>query len=159
MACFKTNLAIALSSSFSNCIKYFHSSIYEDMVATAGWEVGSRFGEEPRRRSKIKRSSLATTEENVDTIHDMVMNDWRHVTYHKVNLVGISHERVPVKIILRNKLDMTGFSTRHSKASDFWWIQIHLQLEFMLLWNMSSWFCCAFCNHAYVMGSSLSVRD
>ena len=56
------------------------------------------------------RSSTATTQENIDHIHQMVMNDRRLTISHLANVISISCERV--ENILHNELGMSKVSAR-----------------------------------------------
>ena len=51
------------------------------------------------------RPSTATTQESIDHIHQMVMNDRRLTISHLANVISISRERV--ENILHNKLGMS----------------------------------------------------
>ena len=56
------------------------------------------------------RPAMATTQENIDRVHHMVMND-RHLAVHQIaNAAGISCE--PVENILHNELGMSKVSAR-----------------------------------------------
>ena len=69
-----------------------------------------------RRRESLEddprsgRPSRATTQENIDRIHQMVMNNRRLTIRHLANVISISRERV--KNILHNELGMSKVSTR-----------------------------------------------
>ena len=94
--------------------------IYTDMVSTLGndapalstvkkWAVEFKRGREnleddPRSR----RPSTSTIQENIDRIHQMVMNDRRLTISHSANIISISRERV--ENILYNKLGMSKVS-------------------------------------------------
>ena len=54
---------------------------------------------------RLGRPSTATTQENIDRIHQMVMNDRRLTISHLANVVRISRERV--ENILHNELGMS----------------------------------------------------
>ena len=55
------------------------------------------------------RPSTATTQENIDCIHQMVMSDRRLTISHLANVISIFRERV--ENILNNKLGMSKVST------------------------------------------------
>ena len=110
-------------------IRYFQKKglttkeIHADKVSTLGhdapalstvkkWAAVLKRGREsledyPRSGSP----STVTTQENIDRIHQMVMNDRRLTISHLANVISISRERV--KNILHNELGM-------SKVSDRW---------------------------------------
>ena len=56
------------------------------------------------------RPSTATTQENIDRIHQMVINDRRLTISHSANVISISREQV--ENILHNKLGMSKASAR-----------------------------------------------
>ena len=56
------------------------------------------------------RPSTATTQENIDRIHQMLINDRRLSISHLVNVISISHERV--KNILHIEFGMSKVSAR-----------------------------------------------
>ena len=56
------------------------------------------------------RPSTATTQENIDHIHQMVINDIRLTISHLANVISISRERV--ENILHNELGMSKVSAR-----------------------------------------------
>ena len=59
---------------------------------------------------RLGRPFTATTQENIDRIHQMVMNDRRLTINHLANVIGISRERV--ENILHNELGMSKVLTR-----------------------------------------------
>lgn len=109
-------------------IKYLHKKgltpkqIHEDMANTLGTSCPSYTmvkkwaGEFKRGRECIEddirsgRPATATTQENIDLIHDMVMADRRIKVREIVEAVGISYERV--QNILTNELGMSKISAR-----------------------------------------------
>ena len=96
--------------------------IYADMVSTLGddalalstvkkWAAEFKRGRESLEDdSKSERPSTATTQENIDRIHQMVMNDRRLTISHLANVISISRKRV--ENILHNKLGMSKVSAR-----------------------------------------------
>ena len=106
-------------------IRYLHKKglttkkYHADMFSTLGddapalstvkkWQRNSRGGgrgleDDPRSG----RPSTATTQENIDHIHQMVINDIRLTISHLANVISISRERV------ENILHMSKVSARH----------------------------------------------
>ncbi|MCU7903101.1 MAG: helix-turn-helix domain-containing protein [Candidatus Thiodiazotropha sp. (ex Lucinoma aequizonata)] len=98
------------------------TAIHEDMVSTLGDDAPSfatvkRWAAEFKRgRESLEddprsgRPSTATTQENVDRVHDMIMDDRRLTTRYIASVVDISRERV--ENILTNELGMKKVSAR-----------------------------------------------
>ena len=96
--------------------------IHADMVSTLGndapalstvkkWAAEFKRGRESLEDDpKSRYPSTATTQENIDRIHQMVMNDRRLTISHLANVISISRERV--ENILHNKLGMSKVSAR-----------------------------------------------
>ena len=96
--------------------------IHADMVSTLGddalalstvkkWAAEFKSGRESLEDDpRSGHPSAATTQENIDRIHQMVMNDRRLTISHLANVISISHERV--KNILHNELGMSKISAQ-----------------------------------------------
>ena len=96
--------------------------IHTDMVSTLGDDapdlstVKKWAAEFKRGRKSLPddprsgRFSPATTQKNIDRIHQMVMNDRRLTISHLANVISISRERV--ENILHNELGMSKVSAR-----------------------------------------------
>ena len=96
--------------------------IHTDMFSTLGddapalstvkkWAAEFKRGRESLEDDpRSGRPSTATTQENIDRIHQMIMNDRRLTISHLANVISISRERV--ENILRNELDMSKVSAR-----------------------------------------------
>ena len=96
--------------------------IHADMVSTLGDDAPAlltvkklavefkRGRESLEDDSRSGRPSTATTQENIDRIHQMVMNDRRLTISHLANVISISCERV--ENILHNELGMSKVSAR-----------------------------------------------
>ena len=96
--------------------------IHADMVSTLGddapalstvkkWAAEFKRGRESLEDDQRSgRPSTATTQENIDRIHQMVMNDRQLIISHLANVISISRERV--ENILHNELGMSKVSAR-----------------------------------------------
>ena len=96
--------------------------IYADMVSTLGddapalstvkkWAAEFKRGRESLEDDpRSGRPFTATTQENIDRIYQMVMNDRRLTISHLANVISISRERV--ENILHNELGMSKVSAR-----------------------------------------------
>ena len=102
--------------------------IHADMVATLGddapalstvqkWAAEFKRGSESLEDDpRSGRPAKATTQENINRVHHMVMDDWRLTVNQIANAEGISQERVIN--ILHNELGMSKVSA--------WWVPLHL---------------------------------
>ena len=96
--------------------------IYADMVSTLGddapalstmkkWAAEFKMARESLEDDpRSGRLSTPTIQENIDRIHQMVMNDRRLTISHLANVISISRERV--ENILHNELGMSKVSAR-----------------------------------------------
>ena len=95
--------------------------IHADMVSTLmddapALSTVKKWAAEFKRRESLEddprsgRPSTATTQENIDRIHQMVMNDRRLTISHLANVISISRERV--ENILHNEPGMSKVSAR-----------------------------------------------
>ena len=96
--------------------------IHTDMVSTLGddtsalstvkkWAAEFKRGRESLEDDpRSRHPSTATTQENIDHIHQMVMNDRRLTIRHLANVNSISCKRV--ENILHNKLGISKVSAR-----------------------------------------------